>query len=102
MFKWDIPENSGNVDSLLPSAYSKKLKNQAENVRAFITAAREHYKAQLETKDGNAHHTFRTLQEGDEVTEYKPTGAKRKDKVSPLQEGRKLSPRREIQALTIR
>ena len=87
VFKWDIPENSSNLDSLLSSAYSKKLKNQAENVRAFIAAARDHYKAQLESKDGNARHPFRTLQEGDEVTKYKLTGAKRKDKVSPLQEG---------------
>ena len=100
VFKWDIPEDNGNVDGLLPSAYSKKLKNHAENVRAFIAAAREHYKAQLETKDGNAHHAFRTLREGDEVTKYKPTGAKRKSKVSPLQEGPYIVTKEGTQALT--
>ena len=58
IFEWDIPENKGNTDKLLPSAYATKLRNQADNVRTFITAARDDYKMRLGAEDGNAQHTL--------------------------------------------
>ena len=86
-FEWDLPENSGNVDKLKPSKMAVELKKQAENVKKIVNAARDEYYKAMEGAEKNASHRFRTFERGDEITKNKPTGSKREDKVSPLQEG---------------
>ena len=86
-FEWETSELQANQEKIKPSALGKALQAQAEKVKEFITASREDYFKKMENTEKSARHKYRTFKVGDEVTKFKPTGSKRLDKVSPLQEG---------------
>ena len=86
-FEWESSALPANQEKIKPSALGKVLQTQAETVKEFIIASREDYFKRMENTKKSAKHKFRTFKVGDEVTKFKPTGSKRLDKVSPLQEG---------------
>jgi hypothetical protein len=70
-----------------PTVYARQLRQNMIKVKDWVKASRKQYWARLEKEDPRQGKKTRKFEEGDEVTLFKPTGSKREDKLSALQDG---------------
>ena len=87
--RFSVDEISKLEDDLweLPGKAAQRLRKMAVQVSRFIAEARAHYFMSQERKDPHAKTRLRVFNVGDEVTIHRPTGEKKLDKLSPLQDG---------------
>ena len=71
----------------LPGKAAQRLRKMAVQVSRFIAEARAQYFMKQERQDPHSKTKLRVFNIGDEVTIHRPTGEKKLDKLSPLQDG---------------
>jgi hypothetical protein len=71
----------------LPGKAAQRLRKMAIQVSRFIAEARAQYFMKQERQDPHSKTKLRVFNVADEVTIHRPTGEKKLDKLSPLQDG---------------
>jgi hypothetical protein len=70
-----------------PATNLEQLQKEAVRMKDFIQQAREQYFKRIESQDKHSKSKLRVFQLNDEVTKFTPTGSKKKNKLSALQDG---------------